>query len=94
MISSGEQGGGGHLGTIRSSSARTGMLIYNSLLTSQIIVVKNGPDIAYQDVTAQHQPHISYLGDAPGIPLELQKYITKISTPILALSDRRDRLQN
>ena len=56
MISSGEQGGAGHLGTIRSSSERTGMLIYNSLLTSQIIVVKNGPDIAYQDVTAQHQP--------------------------------------
>ena len=54
MMMSGEQGGAGHLGTIRSSSARTGMLIYNSLLTSQIIVVKNGPDIAYQDVTT-HQ---------------------------------------
>ena len=78
MISSGEQGGGGHLGTIRSSSARTGMLIYNSLLTSQIIVVKNGPDIAYQDVTT-HQystapsPHIYHLGAAPGIPLKLRK---------------------
>ena len=53
MMSSGEQGGAGHLGTIRSSSA-AGMLIYNSLLTSRIIVVKNGPDITYQDVTT-HQ---------------------------------------
>ena len=87
MISSGEQGGAGHLGTIRSSSARTGMLIYNSLLTSQIIVVKNGPDIAYQDVTMLHhsRPHnlVSYiLWVAPGIPLEFQKYIINIAAPL------------
>ena len=62
------------------------MLIYNSLLTSQIIVVKNGPDIAYQDVTMLHhsRPHnlVSYiLWVAPGIPLEFQKYIINIAAP-------------
>ena len=77
MILSGEQGGAGHLGTIRSSSALTGMLIYNSLLTHNIIVVKNGPEIYF--IKMLH--HIEFISCISGLDEEFNyKYVNRLAS--------------